>query len=69
MFVILAASEILPPYILLGTEHTWPPLPCLMRGLGAAGGGIGIAGSAAGLARPLKLEVFCLRKPASLQDA
>ena len=46
---------------------TWPPLPCLMRGLGAAGGGIGVAGSAAGLARPLKLDVFCRRKPASLQ--
>ena len=27
---------------------------------------MGMAGSAAGLAKPLKLEVFCLRKPASL---
>ena len=28
---------------------------------------MGMAGSAAGLAKPLKLEVFCLRNPASLQ--
>ena len=58
------------------TGHTWPPLPCLMRGEGAAGGSrvsvqlpswdCGLAGLLATM--PLKLDVFCRRKPASLQQ-